>query len=406
MPHQHGGNLRELARRAGRNQDQILDFSASINPLGPPDGLRAALGAEHRPGGSTIPIPTAPNSSSVLARRHQVAAEQIVVGNGSTEIFYALARGLSVRAGRSSPCPRIRDYAAAVQAAGREVCFLKLEESEDFALDWQALEGQLRGDDLLLLGQPNNPTGRALDGDALCGLAGRHPATTFVVDEAFADFMRGLLVLGRADHRQRDRRPLADEVLRGPRTAVGLCRGLCGGGPADPRPNPALVGERPGAGGGDRFALPMKSTRGGALPWSASSGERLTEELMKLPGLYVYPSVTNFLLVRLDRTDMKAPELADRLLREGIAIRTFDEEQHLDARFFRVAVRTEDENSRLCEALAARPERATACTRSRRAWTRDSTPVANSGRGHSACDLCNRLVLGPHVPANAVTRRP
>jgi cobyric acid synthase CobQ len=43
--------------------------------------------------------------------------------------------------------------------------------------------------------------------------------------------------------------------------------------------------------------------------------------------------------------------LAARLLREGIAIRTFDEEQHLDARFFRVAVRTEEENSRLCEAI-------------------------------------------------------
>ena len=55
--------------------------------------------------------------------------------------------------------------------------------------------------------------------------------------------------------------------------------------------------------------------------------------------------MTNFLLVRLDRADVTAPELADRLLREGIAIRTFTEEQHLDARFFRVAVRTEEENA-------------------------------------------------------------
>ncbi len=79
---------------------------------------------------------------------------------------------------------------------------------------------------------------------------------------------------------------------------------------------------------------------------------QLIDRLRQLPGLHVYPGTANFLLVRLDRADLTAPALADRLLAEGLAIRTFDASQHLDERFFRVAVRTAAENQRLCEALA------------------------------------------------------
>ena len=344
----HGGNLRELAQRAGRDQDQILDFSASINPLGPPDGLRAAL-ARSIDRLVHYPDPHCTELVEFLARRHHVAAEQIVVGNGSTEIFYALARGLSF-ARAVIPVPSYTDYAAAVQAAGRAICFLKLKESGDFAVDWQALEAALRGKDLVLLGQPNNPTGRAFDGDALCGLAARHPTTTFVVDEAFADFIAGYSSLaGRA----------APNVI----VVRSLTKFY------------AVPGLRLGY--AVASAEIARQIRGQILPWSvgvlaqeaaidllsdedyarqsvALVGQqrtRLTDELMKFPGLYVYPSVTNFLLVRLDGSDMEAAELADCLLREGIAIRTFDAEQHLDARYFRVAVRTEEENSRLCAVL-------------------------------------------------------
>ena len=95
---------------------------------------------------------------------------------------------------------------------------------------------------------------------------------------------------------------------------------------------------------------------------------RLAEALGKLPGLSVYPSVTNFLLLRLDGGSLSAPQLAERLLHEGIAIRTFSPDEHLDERFFRVAVRTRKENQRLQDAIAAalggpRPAR----TRNRRA---------------------------------------
>ncbi len=347
---QHGGNLRELALRAGRNQDDILDFSASINPLGPPESLRAVL-ARNIDRLVHYPDPHCTELVECLARQYHATPDRIVVGCGSTEIFYALARAVSF-ARSVIPVPSYIDYAAAVQAAGREVCIVKLDEDADFAVNWDQLERQLRGDEIVLLGQPNNPTGRTFDADAFRALAARRPATTFVVDEAFADFIDGYPSLAEGH--------TANVIVVRSLTKFYAIPGLrVGFAVADP-----AVAER---------------IRERILPWSVSvlaqeaamsllsddeyarrsialvarQRDRLAAELAKLPGLEVLPSETNFLLVRIHGGCIMAPELAERLLREGIAIRTFTDEQHLDSRYFRVAVRMEDENRRLCEALAA-----------------------------------------------------
>lgn len=346
----HGGNLRELALRAGLNQDQILDFSASINPLGPPERLRAVL-ARSIERLVHYPDPDCTELVAFLAGRCRATPEQIVVGNGSTEVFFALARALSFDRA-VIPVPSYIDYAAAVQAAGRDVCLLRLDEDTDFVIDWDALEQQLRGNEVVWLGQPNNPTGRMFDAELFRSLAARHPTTAFVVDEAFADFIDGYqsLAEGAASN------VIVVRSLTKFYATAGLRLGFAVA-------SPAMAGQ----------------IRRQILPWSVSvlaqdaavalfsdddyarrsialvdqQRQRLTEELAELPGLYVYPSVTNFLLVRLSRSDVGAPELGERLLRQGIAIRTFNESQHLDARFFRVAVRTAEENTRLCDALAA-----------------------------------------------------
>jgi len=433
----HGGNLRELALRAGLNQEAILDFSASINPLGPPEGLRPAL-ARSMDRLVHYPDPDCTELVEGLAQRYQVAPEQIVVGNGSTEVFYALARALSF-ARAIIPVPSYTDYAAAVQAAGREVRLVKLADNagpsdgwgrhsvdqedrhsclsetdkaetdkaetdkaetgraetgraetdkaetdknvcppdlDDFAINWDQLEQQLLGEEIVLLGQPNNPTGLAFDAETFRALAARHAATTFVVDEAFADFIEGY-------------RSLAECCM----SNVVVVRSL------------TKFYAIPGLRLGFAVASPAiaQQIRKHILPWSVSTLAQdagvallsddeyvrqsialvqqqrrfLTTELAKLPGVRVYPSVTNFLLVRLDRPNVTAPQLADRLLHEGIAIRTFTPEQHLDQRYFRVAVRTETENSRLCDALAIALTGVSYCSR------RLQTPIA-AVQGHGS----------------------
>jgi adenosylcobyric acid synthase len=429
----HGGNLRELALRAGLNQEDILDFSASINPLGPPEGLRAAL-AQSIDRLVHYPDPDCTELVECLARRFGVEPEQIVVGNGSTEIFYALARALPF-ARAIVPVPSYTDYAAAVQAAGREVSLVQLDEAAVFAIDWNQLEQQLHGDEIVWLGQPNNPTGRAFDVDVFHALAARHTATTFVVDEAFADFIDGYQSLagcGSAHEPVKHRHPDRSEGSRSSSLSHEILRcaqddGCPVGGCTESSMANVIVVRSltkfyaiPGLRLGFAVACPKiaERIRGQILPWSVGTltqdaavalladeefarqsialvdqqRRRLVDDLSKLSGVKVYPSVTNFLLVRLDRTDIDAHELADRLLHEGIAIRTFTEEQHLDKRYFRVAVRTEEENSRLCEALTD------SLGTPRRRQTKRPTPAvmlqgtsSNAGKSVLTAALCRIL---------------
>ena len=350
MAARHGGNLRDLALRAGRDRGDIVDFSASINPLGPPEGLRAVL-ARAMDRLVHYPDPDAAGVVELFARHCGVTAEQIVAGNGSTEILFALARGCEFDRA-VIPVPSYADYAAAVRAAGRPCELVPLDEAADFALDWPRLLAALRPRDLVMLGQPNNPTGRLLDTEALLAAAASHPQATFVVDEAFAGFVEGY------------RSPL---VGMPPENLI-LVRSL------------TKLYAVPGLRLGYAVAWPAAAERirRHIPPWSVNvlaqeaaaclladeafarqtvafvghQREWLARELAGLPGLRVYPSAANFLLVRLEQGGPSAAGLAEKLLAEGIAIRTFDRAEHLHGRHFRVAVRTRQENERLCESLA------------------------------------------------------
>ena len=229
-----------------------------------------------------------------------------------------------------------------------EKVFLK--EHQGFRLDVVQLESELKGDELVFLGQPNNPTGLPCDVEALRDLAGKHPSTVFIVDEAFADFVE-------------DRNRLACDR---PSNVIVLCSltdldrhsrltpGMRHGGPAhrcESAPcHAALDGEHPGPGGRGGGVARCRLRRTDP-DFVRNLRERLTAELLAIPGLTVYPGAANFLLVRLDRTDIDAPTLARRLLARGLAIRVCDNFDGLDARFFRLAVRTGEENLRLCQAL-------------------------------------------------------
>jgi adenosylcobyric acid synthase len=73
--------------------------------------------------------------------------------------------------------------------------------------------------------------------------------------------------------------------------------------------------------------------------------------MQSIPGLTVFSGQANFLLVRLDRQDVDGPALARQMLSSGIAIRVCDNFDGLDKRFFRIAVRSEEENLKLLYSL-------------------------------------------------------
>jgi threonine-phosphate decarboxylase len=160
----------------------VVDFSASINPLGPPAGvlwaLRDALASVDR-----YPDPGSTELRARLAALHGVEPGQIVVGNGSSELIHALPRALRSRRAAIAQ-PTYTEYLRASLAAGSDVDHW-LAEGDDFAL----APFDPAGADLVWLCNPNNPTGQVWDRAALVDWIASHPQVVFAVDEAFLPFL-------------------------------------------------------------------------------------------------------------------------------------------------------------------------------------------------------------------------
>jgi len=178
----HGGNLAQLAARCGCAPSEILDFSANINPLGPPERLRGIISRAL----SEIvhyPDPDSTQLSATLATAYGVRAAQVVVGNGTSELLFALPKVIPARRA-VIPMPCYIDYERACQRAGLPVQPLLLAEQADFRLDLATLAAHLRPGDLVILGQPNNPTGCPVERAQLLALCQQQPAVSFLIDEA------------------------------------------------------------------------------------------------------------------------------------------------------------------------------------------------------------------------------
>ncbi|MCX8117559.1 MAG: cobyric acid synthase [Desulfobacterota bacterium] len=346
--HEHGGNLRELGRLSGRSEKDILDFSANINPLGPPEWFRPLISSRL----SSIvhyPDPECSLLKAAIADRYGVRGEEVLAGNGSSEIIYLLPRALPFSRALI-PVPTYADYAKAVILTGKPIEKIVLEEEEGFKLDLSVLDSKLIGDEIVFLGQPNNPTGFVLPPEAIRDLATRHPSTFFIVDESFLDFVDEVesLIKDRPPNVIVLRSLTKFYALPGLRLGFAIAeKGLIDEmkklqPPWSVNALAQAVGEK---------ALKDDAFIGQTRMYVRKEREFLFDELLSLPGVTVYPGRANFLLVRIDRKGMNAHRLFRALLSSGITIRVCANFEGLDERFFRVAVRRREENLKLLDAL-------------------------------------------------------
>ncbi|HMK34483.1 MAG TPA: cobyric acid synthase [Desulfomonilaceae bacterium] len=344
----HGGNLRQLETDYGIPAGKILDFSANINPLGFPDWLRPLVSSLLE---SVVHYPDPECTKLVAAAEKRYACKpgELVVGNGSSEIISCIPRA----AGKSRAVilePTYSDYFVACTVAGLQVERLLSNEESDFRPDFSALEARLRGDEIVFLCNPNNPTGLITDTSIIRAMAREHPATVFVVDEAFGDFVVDMDSLARNRPENVVVLLSLTKIFAIPGLRLGCA--LCPGDLADairrlqPTWSVNVMAQSVG-----EIALQDEDYVRRSRTFVQTQRETLQQELKSVTGLTVYPGCANFLLVRIDRKDVDATILAERMLTAGIAIRICDNFTGLDRRFFRVAVRTPEENRTLCDSL-------------------------------------------------------
>jgi threonine-phosphate decarboxylase len=344
----HGGDVYHLARTLGLDLTDLLDFSASINPLGFPPGLYAATQEAlkeiiHYPDRRCLAL------RQELAAYHGLAPEHILVGNGSTELIYLVARVLKPRRGLIVT-PAFSEYERALSVAGAPLAFHATTEADNFTLH-EALEAE--AGDLVFLGHPASPSGVLLDQELFLDTAARLDAfgAYLLLDEAFIDFVEEASFKSHLSHFPRLLILRSFTKFFG---IPGMRLGFLLGAPEllarlYEVQEPWSVNTMAQVMG--RACLADRDYMARTRALIVQEREFLLEGLAALPGLTPFPSAVNYLLVKLNRPGATAAGLQQQMLCQRLVIRDASNFRGLDGRFFRIAVRSRSENERLLQAL-------------------------------------------------------
>jgi len=354
LEHIHGGNVVRASLKYGLPEDKMIDFSANITPLGPSEKVIAAL-TDSLSLISRYPDPDCGELKATLSAYLGVPESCLLMGNGATELIYLLVRVSGARRAMI-PAPTFCEYGLSVLSHGGEVLEIVMDEEEGFRLPVEKILNRLREVDLLFLCNPNNPTGRVVDGETVkLILEEALPrGVTVLVDEAFMDFVP-----------RREFYSVMTLAGKYPNLAVLYSMTKFFG----------IPGLRLGA-----IAAPEELVRrmGGAKdPWNVNilaqvagvaglrdreymlETNRLVREekqflfhgLSGISGLKPLPGAANFILLDVSHSGLTSAELTDLLGKRGILVRDCAGFTGLAGRYLRLAVKTRPENERLLQAL-------------------------------------------------------
>ena len=346
----HGGDVYLLARALGVRLADLLDFSANINPLGYPPGLPGAIAAAlpnlvHYPDRRCLDL------RQDLARSHDLTPEEILVGNGSAELIFLVARALNPSRALIV-APAFSEYQEALEASRVPFEFHLTAEADRFTLA-EFPENPIAG--LVFLANPASPSGALIPPERLLPWLEKWDAAGIFValDEAFIDFVEG------ASAKVFLRRFPRLIILRSFTkffAIPGLRLGYLLAAP-DLTAKLAVMQEpwsvNTLAQAAGRACLADLDYMAQTRAFVAAARENLLAGLKALPGLTPFPGEANYLLVRIDLPGWTARRLREALLPRGIIIRDASNFTGLDARYFRLAVRRPEDNQRLLTALAA-----------------------------------------------------
>lgn len=346
----HGGDVFGLSEE---EQDKVFDFSININPLGLSPKGRAALLDHWEKETLRYPDVECRSLKKSLSARYGVPEESMALGNGATELMYKLVELLHPKRVLVT-APSFSEYRLSAEAAGCPVDSFLLTADQGFSLPLEEIKKKLLPHSLIYLGHPNNPDGQLLslsDFEEVLRLA-KEKESFLIVDESFIDFVGDAVSYRRV-----------------------LVKETCGAVVMSLTKFYAVPGLRIGV----AFLHPSlaERLRDTLIPWNVNGlaqsymtaaaqdieymkgsrmycqaeREKLSAALAALDFIKVLPGSVNFILCQLIGKFETAEKLQEALMPHHIFIRQCGNYEGLDETYFRVAVRTEEENQVLIKAL-------------------------------------------------------
>ncbi|HHY39309.1 MAG TPA: pyridoxal phosphate-dependent class II aminotransferase [Clostridia bacterium] len=191
IPSDHGGRIWEAALNLGVRPDEILDYSANLNPLGPPPGVLRVI-EEHLGEIVHYPEPFSSTLARAIASHRDVSPSMVVVGNGASELIYSIVRAIRPKT-VLIPSPTFSEYQRAALVSSAKTDLIPVWDAETARIDVGTIAQVLRRKhyDMLFLCNPNNPTGNLLDPDSVRFIweACVEAKTYMILDESFLGFV-------------------------------------------------------------------------------------------------------------------------------------------------------------------------------------------------------------------------
>src|SRR6266850_3421218 len=352
----HGGNIYKVAQEQRIPVERIMDFSASINPLGPPASvlrtIRSALKQIVH-----YPDPDCWQLRQELSQQCGVNSDMILVGNGSTELIHLLPRVLGIKSALIIG-PTFEEYAQALMATGSLVQYVHARREERFRPPVNDVLRELSAKrtrfDAVFLCNPNNPTGQVMNRPAIYELAEmvERQHGWLIVDEAFIDYCQEQTVVSML--REHPRMVVVRSLtkfyaLPGLRIGYLLGASKVVDQLKDRQPPWSVnsLAQEVSCAVLQDYAYAIKSRA-----FMKNERTRFVRGLRSLSSLRVYSSAANFVLIELPAS-ICAGEVTDRLASERLLVRNCSTLPGLTTQMIRVAIRTVKENRRLLTALAA-----------------------------------------------------
>ncbi len=354
--HFHGSDLETIEKIYGIRKEDIVSFSANVNPLGISPLLKTTL-AEKIDAIMSYPDREYTSLRRKIADYVHADIENIIVGNGSTELISLF---IQIRHPKKALIlgPTYSEYEREVTLGGGHTRYYPLAEEHNFSLELQELEAELTEDvDLLVLCNPNNPTSSAITRSDMRKILDicKQQGIFVMVDETYVEFAEDIQKITSV--------PLTGYynniiILRGISkffAAPGLRLGYAICGNADllkeinQRKNPWTINSLAAIAGEIMFTDEdyIKETR--AL--IAAERARICRILETCRNVRYYSPTANFILVKILREDVTAMDLFEAAIKHGYMIRDCSTFPFLNNRFFRFCFMAPELNDRLLEIL-------------------------------------------------------
>ena len=338
---EHGGDVYA--------HEGVVDFSANLNPLGMPEAVKQAL-RDNVDRFEAYPDPECRELRTAIARAEGVGTDQVLCTAGATDLIQRTCLALRpARALVTAPC--FSGYEEALEQAGVAIVRHALLDSEDFGVTERIFEDVANNPGaLVFLCNPNNPTGLTIDHDLLVRIvcAARDAGSTVVLDECFLDFTGEPSLVPRCGEFPNllvMRAFTKLYAMAGLRLGYGVCSDI------------GLLERIRAVGQTWAVSTPAQMAGVAALGvdgWPERTRAYVDAERAKLVGalrglgLRVIDGTANYLMFQC------AEDLYEPLLQHGFLVRRCANYQGLDASWYRIAVRTTQENDALIAALTAR----------------------------------------------------